>query len=119
MTQSKRKESQDDPLGQESLQRIMQVGSQASELLASPVYNMVYQRLMTDLHGQWLTTEPKEERKRESLWMQAKGLEKVTISLSGAVEDAHRVLQENAQKQDPKQKENEYLDNQGFGVNYR
>lgn len=108
----------DGSLSPEQLQQILQVGQMASEQLNNPVFNMAYQNLMTALHGQWLSTEDKEERKRESIWMQAKGLEKVTRLLGSAVEDAQRVLAEQAQQNDPNVKYTDHLDQQGFGVNY-
>ena len=123
MTQQKQdglpgENSPDASLSPDQLQQILQVGQMASEQLGNPVFNMAYQNLMSNLHGQWLSTEDKEERKRESIWMQAKGLEKVTRLLGTAVEDAQRVLAEQQVQQDPNIARNEHLETQGFGVNY-
>ena len=117
MTQSNGKEQQPEHSQQDSLQRTIQIGQSASELLGSPVFNLAYQNMMTRLHGEWMTSQPKEERKRESLWMQAKGLEQVTLDLYAAVEEAQRVAQESAQRHDPKAQESDYLNAQGYGLN--
>ena len=108
--------SQDESLNQEQLQQILATGENASQLLNSPVYNMAYQRLLNDKFQQWLATDPKEERKRESMHAQAKGLIEITELLSGAVQDAQRVLADQQAQNDPGAQRAQFLDTQGFGT---
>ena len=108
--------SQDESLSQEQLQQVMAMGEQASQLLNSPVYNMAYQRLLNQKFQQWLTTDPKEERKRESMYCQAQGLIEITELMAGAVEDAQRILSERQAQNDPNVQQQQYMDTQGFGI---
>lgn len=106
--------SQDESLTQDQLQQILATGERASQLLNSPVYNMAYQRLLNDKFQQWLATDPKEERKRESMHAQAKGLIEITELLSGAVQDAQRILSDQQAQNDPNAQHAQYMDAQGF-----
>lgn len=78
----------------EYLGHIMQLGQQASQLLQSDVYNWAYQELMMELHAELLATEPKEERKRESLYHEAKALTRISERLAAYVEHAQNQAQQ-------------------------
>lgn len=104
---------------QEQLQHVLQVGEQASKLLNSQVYNMAYQQLLNQKFQDWMASTPKEVNKRESLFMQAKGLVEVTELLASAVEDATRVQQNLNTQNDPHAQGQEFLDQQGFGLNFQ
>lgn len=110
-------QSPEDSLTTEQVQRIMQTGAQASQLLNNPVYNMAYQQLLNRKFQEWLASTPKESQKREGLFMQAKGLVEVTELIASAVEDALRLEQEQAERQDPGRVQQDYMDQQGFGLN--
>ena len=55
--------------------------------------------------------------RRESLYYQSQGLMAVTEKLGNAVEDARRVLSQQQAQNDPAAQQQEYLNNQGFGLN--
>jgi hypothetical protein len=101
----------------EGMQRIIQIGEHSSQMLGSPVYNMMYRKLLDDCFQEWLSTAPKEHNKREGLWAEAQGLINVTSALAGAVQDAQRVLQNQQAQNDPAQQAQDYRDTQGFGLN--
>jgi hypothetical protein len=110
--------SQSESQTQEQLQRMLQVGNDASILLNSPVYNLAYQQLIQQKFEEWMATDPKEERKRESLYHQVKGLVNMTENLSAAVEDAQRILEEQHQESDPEYRRRQYQDAQGFDLDF-
>ena len=112
-------QSPNESLTHDQLQHILKVGEDASQLLSSPVYNTAYQQLMNSKFQEWLTTSHKEAQKRESLYMQAKGLVEVTDLLATAVEDAKRVQHDLSAQNDPGRAEQEYMDQQGFGLNFQ
>jgi hypothetical protein len=103
----------------DQLQHIMKVGEEASLLLQSPIYNTAYQQLINQKFQDWLASSHKESQKRESLYMQAKGLVEVTDLLATAVEDAKRVQHDLNTQNDPTRAEQEYLNEQGFGLNFQ
>jgi len=113
MTQKNNAGSKNGSSSEHSLQHALQMGAEASKMLSSPLYNVMYQEKMRELHDQWLSSEPKEERKRESLYWQARGLIELTENMGELVTQAQVIMQsqsdaENAQTQ-------QYLDEQGFG----
>lgn len=118
MTQNNAKEKLDEPSGSESLQRVIQVGQAASELLGAPVFNLMYVMMMNRLTAESDATEPKEERKRESIHFQKRALEQMTQNMGDAVAEAQRVLQEQQNSKNPEDVKKEYLDGQGFNLNY-
>ena len=101
----------------EQLQHISSVGIQAAELLGSPVFNVAYQNLMNKKYQEWLVSQPKESQKRESLYHQAAGLISIAEELHGAVEDARRIEQAQAERNSSTRAEQNYMDQQGFGLN--
>lgn len=52
-----------------SVQEILALGDQASRLLGSPVFNVVYNLQLRDLFHAFLETSPKEQNKRKSVKM--------------------------------------------------
>ena len=98
----------------QNAQQVMQAGQEAAQLLNAEVYNLTYRMKMEDLINQWLTTQPKEQNRRESLYYQAMALREVTQGLSALVEQANVILEKQSAAQDPAAKRNEYLNNQGF-----
>lgn len=111
--------SQQESLTHEQMQRIIQTGEQASKLLGSPVYNIAYQQLLNTKFQEWLTSDPKEERKRESLFLQAKALTEMTDLLGDAVADAQTLLQNQQAENDPGQRRQDYENEQGFGLSFQ
>ena len=109
---------QDDSLTPEQVQRVIRAGEDASQLLNAPIYNAAYQQVMQQKYQEWLTSDPKEERKRESLYLQARGLMEVTELLGSAVQDAQRVAHAQTQANDPAVQAHEYMNEQGFGLNF-
>ena len=101
----------------EDVQRVLQVGEHASQLLQTPVYNLAYRNVVDQIVQDWMGSQPKETMKRESLYNQVNGLINVTERLSSAVEEAKRVLSEQQAQNDPNTVHNDYMDNQGFGLN--
>lgn len=106
-----------DDASPEGMQRIIQVGEHASQMLGSPVYNIMYRQILDTKFQQWLETSPKEQNKREGLWHEVQGLINLTSDLGAAVQDAQRVLQRQQAQNDPQQNTQNYLDTQGFGLN--
>jgi ribosomal protein L22 len=111
--------SPEESLTQEQMQKILRIGEQASQLLNNPVYNMAYQQLLNVKFQEWMSSSPKEQAKREGLYTQAKGLVEVTELLASAVEDAQRVQQDLNMQNDPLRQQQEYADQQGFGLNFQ
>lgn len=105
-------------LTQEQMQRILQVGESASQLLKSPVYNLAYNQVLNTKYQEWLTSDPKEERKRESLYLQAKALTDVTELMATAVTDAEMVMEQQTALNDPRQQAANMQDTQGFGLDF-
>ena len=97
-------------------QEMMAAGQQAAQLLNAPVFNMAYRLQMEDTINQWLTTEPKEVNKRESLYYQAQAQVLMANRMQGFIEQAQVIAQKQAERQDPNVKRNEFLDTQGFGL---
>lgn len=100
----------------QNAQEILSAGEQAARLLQAPVFNLAYRQQMEDTVNQWLTSSPKESNKRDSLYYQAKALVQMATRMNGFVEQAQRVLVEQGADQDPKRKQADYLDTQGFGI---
>lgn len=94
-------------------QERLQMGEEASRLLGSDVYNVVYQRLLLSLFHRWLETHPKEREKRESMYHEALGLQSITMQMRASVHDAQQIMSEQAEQKQPEN----YLDTQGFGLN--
>lgn len=109
--------SHDESLSAEQAARIAQVGAQASQALQNPVFNTVYHHLLNKKFQDWLTTSPKEEKKRESLYYEAAGLMEITNQLGVAVEDALRLEREQAERHSATRVEQDFMDQQGFGLN--
>ena len=116
-TENEQQDATLDDSSPENMQRIIQIGEHASQLLGSPVYNIMYRTTLDNMFQQWLGTTPKEQNKREGLWHEAQGLINITSNLGAAVQDAQRVLQKQQAQNDPMQQVNEYLDTQGFNIN--
>lgn len=108
----------EDSLTPEQMQRVLQAGEQASQLLNAPIYNIAYQQILNQKFQEWLGSDPKEERRRESLYLQAKGLTEVTELLGSAVADAQRVAHAQKEANDPNLQMQSYDDQQGFGLNF-
>jgi hypothetical protein len=106
-----------DDVSPEGMQRIIQIGEHASQMLGSPVYNMMYRQRLDRTFQEWLVTSPKEQNKREGLWHEAQGLISLTADMGAAAQDAQRVLQKQQAQNDPQQNTQNYLDTQGFGLN--
>jgi hypothetical protein len=102
---------------QQSVQEILALGEQASQLLNSPVYNVMYNLQLRNVFSQFLETSPKEVNKREGLYHEAQGLINLTEKMGGLVEEAQRVLREQEEKRDPRRAAADYEDRQGFGLN--
>jgi len=100
----------------EGMQQVLEAGAQASKLLESPIYNQVYQMQINDIFAQWLSTEPKEERRRESLWHQAQGLKGSAEAMGGMVKYAKTLLDEQSKSHEAR--ESAALDTQGFGLDF-
>lgn len=100
----------------QAAQEMMAAGEQAAQLLNSPVFNVAYRAQMEDTINQWLTSEPKEQNKRDSLYYQAQAQVAMATRMQSFVEQAQRLHEEQRKKQDPKQQRAEYLETQGFGV---
>tara|TARA_R110002020_G_scaffold42958_2_gene125297 strand:- start:7083 stop:7448 length:366 start_codon:yes stop_codon:yes gene_type:complete len=116
MTQQNENEQHDEQSQRTALNNALAQGQAASELLGNPVYNLVYQESMRNLHAQWLGTEPKEEKKRESLYWQARGLINVTEQMGGLVERAQEIMRRGQDGENGQPGGNDdYLDMQGFG----
>ena len=114
-TQQNGEESQN--FSPEDVQRVIQVGEHASQMLGSPVYNLAYRNVVDQIVMEWMESSPKETMKRESLYNQVTGLMGVTEKLSVAVEEARVVLSEQQAQNDPAAAQQEYTNNQGFGLN--
>lgn len=97
-------------------QEMMAAGHQAAQLLDSQIFNTAYRLQMEDTINQWLTSEPKEVNKRESLYHQARAQVAMATRMQAFVEQAQVLAQKQAERHDPERKRNEYLDNQGFGL---
>jgi hypothetical protein len=100
----------------QNAQELMQAGSEAARLLNSEVFNLAYRLQMEDTVNQWLTSEPKETNKRDSLYYQSQALVAMATRLQSFVEQAQVIMQKQAATQDPRGKHAEYLDTQGFGI---
>lgn len=97
-------------------QQIMAAGEEAARLLNSPIFNLAYRQQMEDTINQWLVSEPKETNKRDSLYYQARAQVAMAERMQGFIEQAQRLAAEQAERQSPEAKHNQYLDTQGFGV---
>jgi hypothetical protein len=101
----------------QSIQEILALGEQASQLLNSPVYNVMYNLQLRNTFNQFLETTPKEVNKREGLYHEAQGMIRMTRQLGALVEEAQRILREQEEKRDPRRAAADYEDRQGFGLN--
>ena len=97
-------------------QEILQAGEQAAQLLNSQLFNVAYRMQMEDTINQWLTSEPKETMKRDSLYHQAKAQAQMATRMQGFIEQAQVVLVKQNAEQDPSVKRADFLDKQGFGI---
>ena len=111
------KNSPDASLTPEQVRQIMELGQQASQLLGNPAYNTLYNTRIQKLFQEWLITKPKEVQRRESLYYQATGLIEITQDMVVAGEDALRIEREQAEQHSQTRQQNEYMDQQGFGLN--
>jgi hypothetical protein len=114
MTQQNDNEQHAEHSARVSLNNALAQGQAASELLGNPVYNLVYQEEMRNLHAQWLDSQPKEEKKRESLYWQARGLINVTENMGGLVERAQNLMADRKNQDANGLEPDNYLDTQGF-----
>jgi hypothetical protein len=100
----------------QAAQEMMRAGEEAARLLNSPVFNLAYRAQMEDTINQWLTSEPKETNKRDSLYHQAQAQVAMATRMQSFVEQAEMLRAEQDTKQSEEHKRNEYLDTQGFGI---
>jgi hypothetical protein len=97
-------------------QEMMAAGERAAQLLNSDVFNLAFRLQMEDTINQWMTTEPKEQNKRESLYYQVQSQVAMATRMQSFVEQAQVLLEKQSQERDPSAKRNNYLDTQGFGI---
>ena len=97
-------------------QEMMAAGERAAQLLNSDVFNLAYRLQMEDTINQWLTSEPKETNKRDSLYYQAQAQVAMATRMQSMVEQAQALLAKQNAEHDPKRKRADYLDTQGFGI---
>jgi len=98
----------------QSADQILKAGEQAAQLLNSPLFNHVYRQQMEDTVNQWLTCEPKEVNKRESLYYQARAQQEMATRMATFIEQAQVMKNQLAENAAPDVKRSEYLDGQGF-----
>jgi len=97
-------------------QQVIAAGERAAQLLNSPEFNLAYRMQMEDTINLWLSSEPKEQNKRESLYYQAMAQAQMATRMQAFVEQAQRLLAEQHATDDPDTRRANYLDTQGFGI---
>lgn len=97
-------------------QQVIAAGERAAQLLQSPEFNLAYRMQMEDTINLWLSSEPKEQNKRESLYYQAMAQAQMATRMQSFVEQAQRILAQQHAEGDPEAKRANYLDTQGFGI---
>ena len=101
-----------------SLQELLTMGEQANQLLQNPAYNVAYRMQMDQIIQQWLTSDPKHSNFREGLFHQARGLMDSAHRLGGMVNEAKQILQNQGSEADPERTRNDYLNEQGYGLDF-
>lgn len=104
--------------GPQNLQEILAMGEQANQLLNSQAYNLAYRMQMDQIIEQWLTSDPKHSNFREGLFHKARGLMDSAHTLGGMVTQAQEVLQKQSEEQNPDQRHSNYMDTQGYGLDF-
>lgn len=96
-------------------QNLLQGGQQAMNLLQSPIFNMAVEYAKHSILMEIAQTEPKEEKKRESLYMTLRGMQTAVSGLAEFVEAARLEAQRQEEQRDPDRRAAEERDWQGFG----
>ena len=104
----------------QSRDEIIEQGRQASELLASPVFNVAWQSTVQTLQDEIITTQPHEVQKREYLNLKIQALGEVAGDLKMMYSEALRVstdsLSREAGRQDAMRQHNFDIANRGSGL---
>ena len=108
--------SGDESLTPDQIQRIIQVGEECNRVTQTPVISMAFNQVLNQKMNELMNSLPKETQKRESLYHQHVALVDVWEQLINAVKDAKRALEEQHEAHNPNNQQQEYLNNQGFGV---
>ena len=97
-----------------SPEQISSLGSEAAIALSSPLFQTAYGMVLQELMQQWLTSQPGEEKLRESLYLQARNLFSLEAMMVSQVNQAQQLNLSEAEKAE--QDLIRYEDEQGFGL---
>ncbi|MEM1191745.1 MAG: hypothetical protein AAGI72_24680, partial [Pseudomonadota bacterium] len=97
-----------------TVQQILALGEQASQMLGNPVYRTAHQLKLNELISDLIASEPQETKKREWLYHQIRALGAVADQTKQMVDTAKAVLKE--QQESSQQRADDYMDRQGFGL---
>lgn len=81
-------------------EEILLQGEQAANLLNSPTFNLGFRTLIQEYQDDWLSTQPQESAKRESLYLKAQVAGDVASDIAQLVSDAQRLNLEEIQKEE-------------------
>lgn len=93
-------------------------GQAAAQALNSPIFNVVHELLSQKYYREWLKSDAKEVKTRESNYYRQVALTDLMGEMVSLVSDAQVIIQERARQNDPAEQERARLDEQGFGLNY-
>lgn len=116
MTQRKSKETNGAPSHGVSLQEILEMGFQASQLMGNPVFAQVLSTELHDLATQILDSDPHEEKKRESLYRDARAWKNLSVRMNSLIQEAAIAQSALDEQNNPETQRNEFLDMQGFST---
>lgn len=93
-------------------------GNHAAQALNSPILGMVFDLLSQKYYADWLMSEDKELKARESCWYRRMALTEVMKDMADMVEEAQAIIAAQQARNDPAEAEKQRLDEQGYNLNF-
>lgn len=120
MLQEKQDGSQDSETtrSQWTPEQRVNAGQLAAQALNSPIFNVVHELLTQKYYRDWMMSEAKEMKTRESHWYRQMALTDLMKEMVSMVSEAQVIVQERQKQNDPAEQERARLDEQGYGLKY-
>ena len=93
-------------------------GNLAAQTLNNPLFQVTFDLLSNKYYQQWLLSEDKEFKTRESCWYKRIALSEMMTDMRDMVIEAQEIVAKQHAQNDPEIKHAEKMDEQGFNLNY-
>ena len=93
-------------------------GQMAAQAMNNPIIQVVFDLLSQKYYRDWLLSEDKEFKTRESCWYKRIALTELMTDMRDMVSEAQEVVARQQEKSDPEAIKKAHMDEQGFGLNF-